>query len=158
MWQVVPELCITFPYLQAFLVTFLWFNLAANCFLPLPVVDHTYNMLTEHHSPIPRPGAPLAYSFYANINSALLWPPLQTQGWNNIDTVLVCWCREATYKSTLMRISSLSRTCSHVFPTCCFHWTWHFLQLSCSKTQERKEIPASESLESIKRLTNYLLH
>lgn len=68
------------PYLQAFLVTFLWFNLAANCFLPLPVVDHTYNMLTEHHSPIPRPGAPLVYSFYANINSALLWPPLQTQG------------------------------------------------------------------------------
>lgn len=28
-----------------------------------------------------------------------------------------------TYKRTLMRISSLSSTCSHVFPTCSFHWT-----------------------------------
>lgn len=43
-----------------------------------------------------------------------------------------------TYKRTLMRISSLSSTCSHVFPTCSFHWTWHFLQLSCRGIEREK--------------------
>lgn len=48
--------------------------------------------------------------------------------------------QSGTYKATRSRISSLSITCSQVFPACSFHTTWHFLQLSWGREHKQASV------------------